>query len=184
MARRLLRLGRSKSVVRRCTAAPPRSSILPIGATAREAVEARDKDFVGKSPCDFAYHIMLHSEPPPEFSSQLDEAIQAGYPTLKIFTTNILPSRIRDHLGGCQRVISRSEAQSRRNRHPLADRQSLNESVHKYGIASRTSAKAAWSGLEQTTHRWLKLLLTSSSLTTGRNQRRYALHRREPDGTG
>jgi hypothetical protein len=98
MARRLLRLGRSKSVVRRCTAAPPRSSILPIGATAREAVEARDKDFVGKSPCDFAYHIMLHSEPPPEFSSQLDEAIQAGYPTLKIFTTNILPSRSpRDH---------------------------------------------------------------------------------------
>src|SRR5207245_11495994 len=40
-----------------------------------------------------AYHIMLHSEPPPEFSGQLAEAIQAGYPTLKIFTTNILPSR-------------------------------------------------------------------------------------------
>src|SRR5215212_7122965 len=63
------------------------------GASARQAVEARDKDFVGKSPCDWAYHIMLHSEPPPEFSSQLVEAIQAGYPTLKIFTTNILPSR-------------------------------------------------------------------------------------------
>src|SRR6266700_3011928 len=63
------------------------------GATALQAVEARDKDFVGKSPCDFAYHIMLHSEPPPEFSGQLAEAIQAGYPTLKIFTTNILPMR-------------------------------------------------------------------------------------------
>jgi hypothetical protein len=47
---------------------------------------------VGKSPCDWAYHIMLHSEPPPEFCSQLAEAIQTGYPTLKIFTTNILPS--------------------------------------------------------------------------------------------
>jgi dihydropyrimidinase len=58
------------------------------GATALEAIE-----IVGKSPCDWAYHIMLHSEPPPEFSSQLAEAIQAGYPTLKIFTTNILPSR-------------------------------------------------------------------------------------------
>ena len=58
-----------------------------------QAIEARDKDFVGKSPCDWAYHIMLHSEPPPEFSGQLAEAIQAGYPTLKIFTTNILPSR-------------------------------------------------------------------------------------------
>ena len=63
------------------------------GATALEAIEDRDKDFVGKSPCDWAYHIMLHSEPPPEFCSQLAEAIQAGYPTLKIFTTNILPSR-------------------------------------------------------------------------------------------
>src|SRR5712692_3250773 len=63
------------------------------GASALEAIEMRDKDFVGKSPCDWAYHIMLHSEPPPEFAGQLAEAIQAGYPTLKIFTTNILPSR-------------------------------------------------------------------------------------------
>jgi dihydropyrimidinase len=62
------------------------------GATAQQALEARDKDFVGKSPCDWAYHIMLHSEPPPEFSGQLAEAIQAGYPTLKIFTTNIRPA--------------------------------------------------------------------------------------------
>lgn len=62
-------------------------------ATALQAIEARDKDFVGKSPCDWAYHIMLHSEPPPAFSGQLEEAIQAGYPTLKIFTTNILPTR-------------------------------------------------------------------------------------------
>ena len=61
--------------------------------TALQAIESRDLDFVGKSPCDWAYHIMLHSEPPPEFSGQLAEAIQAGYPTLKIFTTNILPSR-------------------------------------------------------------------------------------------
>jgi dihydropyrimidinase len=63
------------------------------GVTAQQAIEARDKDFVGNSPCDWAYHIMLHTEPPPEFSGQLAEAIQAGYPTLKIFTTNILPSR-------------------------------------------------------------------------------------------
>ena len=63
------------------------------GASATAAIEMRDKDFVGKSPCDWAYHLMLHSEPPPEFSGQLAEAIQAGYPTLKIFTTNILPSR-------------------------------------------------------------------------------------------
>ena len=63
------------------------------GVSALAAIETRDKDFVGKSPCDWAYHIMLHSEPPPEFAGELAEAIQAGYPTLKIFTTNILPSR-------------------------------------------------------------------------------------------
>jgi dihydropyrimidinase len=63
------------------------------GLSALQAIEMRDKDFVGKSPCDWAYHIMLHSEPPSEFTGQLAEAIQAGYPTLKIFTTNILPSR-------------------------------------------------------------------------------------------
>jgi dihydropyrimidinase len=63
------------------------------GQSALQAIDARDRDFVGKSPCDWAYHIMLHSEPPPQFADQLAEAIQAGYPTLKIFTTNILPSR-------------------------------------------------------------------------------------------
>jgi dihydropyrimidinase len=63
------------------------------GASAQQAIEARDKDFSGNSPCDYAYHIMLHTDPPPEFSGQLKEAIEAGYPTLKIFTTNILPSR-------------------------------------------------------------------------------------------
>jgi dihydropyrimidinase len=63
------------------------------GACAREAIELRDQDFAGKSPCDWAYHLMLHSEPPPQFSGQLAEAIQAGYPTLKIFTTNIVPAR-------------------------------------------------------------------------------------------
>jgi dihydropyrimidinase len=63
------------------------------GSTAAQAIEARDEDFAGKSPCDWAYHLMLHSEPPPAFSGQLAEAIQAGYPTLKIFTTNILPGR-------------------------------------------------------------------------------------------
>ena len=36
---------------------------------------------------------MLHTEPSHHFPEQLGEAIQAGHPTLKIFTTNILPSR-------------------------------------------------------------------------------------------
>ena len=46
------------------------------GQSALQAIESRDKDFVGSSPCDWAYHIMLHSEPPPEFAGQLAETIQ------------------------------------------------------------------------------------------------------------
>jgi dihydropyrimidinase len=62
------------------------------GASAREGIEARDRDFVGRSPCD--YQIMLHPEPPPEFADNSQKRSRPGiYPTLKIFTTNILPSR-------------------------------------------------------------------------------------------
>ena len=66
-------------------------------ASALEAIEDRDKNFVGRSYCDWAYHLMLHSEPRHTFTGQLAEAIQAGYPTLKIFTTNILADPYRTH---------------------------------------------------------------------------------------
>ena len=56
-------------------------------------IAARDQDFVGKSCCDWAYHIMLQSEPPHDRLGELGEAIQAGYPTIKIFTTEIWPHR-------------------------------------------------------------------------------------------
>ena len=59
----------------------------------RTAIESRDQDFVGKSSCDWAYHLMASSDPPDAHMGELAEAIQAGYPTVKIFTTNILPSR-------------------------------------------------------------------------------------------
>src|SRR3984893_6966783 len=56
----------------------------------RAAIEARDKDFVGKSSCDWAYHLMASADPPAHHMGELAEAIQAGYPTGKIFTTNML----------------------------------------------------------------------------------------------
>ncbi len=59
----------------------------------RGGIEARDKQFTGVSACDFAYHLMLHSEPPHTMMGELAEAIQAGYPTVKIFMTNIWPQR-------------------------------------------------------------------------------------------
>ena len=56
-------------------------------------IEARDSQFKGKAACDWAYHLMLQSDPPEAVVQGLGEAVQAGYPTVKIFTTNIWPHR-------------------------------------------------------------------------------------------
>ncbi|MBN9278999.1 MAG: amidohydrolase family protein, partial [Hyphomicrobium sp.] len=61
--------------------------------TVQNGIEARDAQFKGTAACDWAYHLMLQSEPPEAVVRDLGEAIQAGYPTVKIFTTNIVPHR-------------------------------------------------------------------------------------------
>jgi dihydropyrimidinase len=63
------------------------------GETVQQTIERRDRDWAGRCHTDYAYHIMLMGGPPPELPGQLAEAIQAGYPTVKIFTTDITPSR-------------------------------------------------------------------------------------------
>ena len=59
----------------------------------RDAIEARDKDWAGKCYCDYAYHVMLRGKVPASNIAELKEAVQAGYATVKIFTTDITPSR-------------------------------------------------------------------------------------------
>ena len=59
----------------------------------RDAIEARDKDWAGKCYCDYAYHVMLRGKVPPATIGEVKEAVQAGYATVKIFTTDITPSR-------------------------------------------------------------------------------------------
>jgi dihydropyrimidinase len=59
----------------------------------REAIETRDRDWAGKCYCDYAYHIMLRGKVPHTTIGELKEVVQAGYPTVKIFTTDITPSR-------------------------------------------------------------------------------------------
>ena len=59
----------------------------------RDAIEARDQDWAGKCYCDYAYHVMLRGKVPPATIAELKEAVQAGYATVKIFTTDITPSR-------------------------------------------------------------------------------------------
>ncbi len=62
-------------------------------STVQGGIEARDAQFKGSAACDWAYHLMLQSEPPESVVQGLGDAIQAGYPTVKIFTTNIVPHR-------------------------------------------------------------------------------------------
>jgi dihydropyrimidinase len=59
----------------------------------RDALELREQDWKGHCATDYAYHIMVEGDLPVDLPDQVGEAIQAGYPTVKIFTTDITPSR-------------------------------------------------------------------------------------------
>ena len=61
--------------------------------TIEEAVAIRKQDWTGKCYADYGYHILLAGEIPPDLLPQIGEAIQDGYPSIKIFTTDITPSR-------------------------------------------------------------------------------------------
>ena len=63
------------------------------GTNLRDAIEQREADWKGHCACDYAQHIMVEGELPLDLPGQLAEAIQAGFPTVKIFTTDITPSR-------------------------------------------------------------------------------------------
>jgi len=59
----------------------------------REVIAKRDEDWVGNCYCDYAYHVMLLGDIEPPVLDELEGVITDGYPTVKIFTTNITPSR-------------------------------------------------------------------------------------------
>jgi dihydropyrimidinase len=63
------------------------------GKTVQEAIETRHADWTGQCHCDHSFHIMVEGALPPEIFDQLGEALRSGYPTVKIFTTDITPSR-------------------------------------------------------------------------------------------
>ncbi len=66
-----------------------RTTPLPL----REIVARRDEDWAGNCYCDYAYHLMLLGDIEPEVLVELEGLLADGYPTVKIFTTNITPSR-------------------------------------------------------------------------------------------
>lgn len=63
------------------------------GRSLQQAIELRDADWSGQCCCDYAYHLLLHGEVPPEVVEQLPEMIQAGFPSIKMYTTDVRPQR-------------------------------------------------------------------------------------------
>ncbi len=63
------------------------------GNTIQQAIERRHEDWTAQCYCDYSLHVMVEGSLPPEIFGQLAEALRAGYPTVKIFTTDITPSR-------------------------------------------------------------------------------------------
>src|SRR5215510_256291 len=61
------------------------------GDDMRETIEQRTKRWQGNSYVDYAFHVTLAGALPLRAFEQIGEAIQAGYPSFKVFTTNILP---------------------------------------------------------------------------------------------
>ena len=59
----------------------------------REVIAKRDEDWAGNCYCDYAYHMMLLGDVEPPVLDELEGLLTGGYPTVKIFTTNITPSR-------------------------------------------------------------------------------------------
>ena len=57
-----------------------------------QAIDERADRWKDKSYCDYSHHCMLLGEIPTRVMEQVPEAIQAGYPTFKIFTTDIRPT--------------------------------------------------------------------------------------------
>jgi len=63
------------------------------GKDVRDAIEKREEDWKGHTACDYAQHLMVEGALPIDLPGQIGEAIQAGFSTVKIFTTDITPSR-------------------------------------------------------------------------------------------
>jgi dihydropyrimidinase len=63
------------------------------GKTIQQAISDRHAEWRDDCYCDYSYHVMIEGALPPELFEQIGQAVREGYPTVKIFTTDITPSR-------------------------------------------------------------------------------------------
>jgi dihydropyrimidinase len=59
----------------------------------QQAIERRQKEWAGDCHCDYGFHVMVQGKLDPSIPDQLREAVAAGHATVKMFTTDITPSR-------------------------------------------------------------------------------------------
>jgi dihydropyrimidinase len=67
------------------------------GDDMRDVIELRTKRWQGNSYVDYAFHVTLAGALPLRTFDQIGEAVQAGFPSFKVFTTNILPIHPKRH---------------------------------------------------------------------------------------
>jgi dihydropyrimidinase len=63
------------------------------GISAERALEERTGRWRGKSLVDYSFHINFLGAPPIAAFDQVPEIIQAGFPSFKVFTCNVLPPK-------------------------------------------------------------------------------------------
>jgi dihydropyrimidinase len=59
----------------------------------QQSIERRRREWSNACYCDYGLHLLVRGKPPVELFGALPEAIQSGYASVKMFTTNIRPNR-------------------------------------------------------------------------------------------
>ena len=66
---------------------------VPPGTNVQDALQTRTDRWKGKSLIDYSFHINFMGAQPISAFDQVSELIQAGFPSFKVFTCNVLPPR-------------------------------------------------------------------------------------------
>jgi dihydropyrimidinase len=61
--------------------------------TVQQAIERRQKEWAGDCYCDYGFHVMVQGKQDWSIPDQIIEAVQQGHASVKMFTTDITPSR-------------------------------------------------------------------------------------------
>ncbi len=67
------------------------------GTDIPQAIEKRAARWKGNSHTDYSFHVTLQGQLPIQLFDQIPEAIQAGFPSFKVFTVEVLPPHPKRH---------------------------------------------------------------------------------------